>query len=121
MAKTSYQHLTDSELIKYVMIEALPGSLPYLLAERYEANAVDVEEKEEEHAAEIKALEAEHTKFIEAQDTRCADRDKRIEALENEISEKADAHALEIEDLQDQILRLRASIEAINNGACSED
>jgi hypothetical protein len=104
MAKTSYQHLTDSELIKYAMIDALPGSLPYLLAERYEANAVAVKEMEEEHAAEIEALEAEHTKFIEAQDTRCADRDKRIEALENEICEMADAHAMEIEDLQDRML-----------------
>jgi NACalpha-BTF3-like transcription factor len=103
MAKTSYQHLTDSELIKYAMIDALPGSLPYLLAERYEANAVAVKEMEEEHAAEIEALEAD-TKFIEAQDTRCADRDKRIEALENEIGEMADAHAMEIEDLQDRML-----------------
>lgn len=77
-----YQHLDDSELIKYALIDAPVGSLAYLLAERYAENIQDVVDLQQEHLEALDELErANAEEWNDLQDL-CCEQGKRIKLLE---------------------------------------
>jgi cell division protein FtsB len=58
-----YQHLTDEELIHYALLDAQPGTLAGVLAQRYADNVVNVAELEESQREELEELEGDSTKL----------------------------------------------------------
>jgi hypothetical protein len=77
------QHLTDEELIHYALLDAQPGTLAGVLAQRYADNVCNVAELEESQRKEIEELTT---------------------AYEHERSEIEDAHSAEITELENAAL-----------------
>lgn len=82
MAATSYQHLTDVELIKYAMDDAPVDSLAHLVASRYEDNITDIVALEESQAEIVNDLERSRTEAISALQDEVDTSVKRIMWLE---------------------------------------
>lgn len=84
MAATSYQHLTDVELIKYAMDDAPVDSLAHLVASRYEDNITDVADLEENQTEIVDDLERRHAEDLSALQDEYI---KRIAVLEKTFAE----------------------------------
>jgi vacuolar-type H+-ATPase subunit E/Vma4 len=87
----NYSTLTDSELIKYALIDAPAGSLAELLAQRFATNAVCLEDIEEVYADAINSEEREHATAIRELEAQLEAKEKRIEALEEALETERDS------------------------------
>jgi hypothetical protein len=100
-----YRHLTDEELIHYVLLDAQPGTLAGVLAQRYADNVCNVAELEKSHQEEIENLTDAHAhELSEIKDAHEVEITELEDAHAYELSEIEDAHSAEITELENAAL-----------------